>query len=268
MDATGNRLLAMIARGPTGLASGTGSEGYHKPGRGCGNSIAALMDGFKLTGDVRYLDKAEELIRRCIHPNDDIESLDLVRNPEQRWYYTAFLQVLAKFIAFKQEAGTFDFMLQYAKASLLHYAEWMAANEVPFRTQLGKVQYPTETWIVMDMRKSNVFDAAAEYASGDARKVFEEKAAFFYETCLNDLKGFETSTFMRPLVMLMTYGPVHAYFGQNRPKPVESDCGSTCTDFGQPKAFITQKQRVKKRLLASGGALLVITIAVIIGLIN
>ena len=40
---------------------------FHGPGRGAGNSINALLDAHRLTGDPRYLDKADALIRAaCI----------------------------------------------------------------------------------------------------------------------------------------------------------------------------------------------------------
>jgi exo-rhamnogalacturonan lyase-like protein len=62
----------------TGLASQTRSRDYHGPGRGAGNSINALLDAYRLSRKEQYLDKAQELIRRCIHPTDNIDSLNLL----------------------------------------------------------------------------------------------------------------------------------------------------------------------------------------------
>ena len=36
------------------------------------------LNAWRLTGDRRFLAKAEELIRRCIHPRDDVEALNLL----------------------------------------------------------------------------------------------------------------------------------------------------------------------------------------------
>ena len=245
MDDGSKSPFRFLCRSATGLASQTGSPYYHKPGRGCGNSINALIDGFILTGNRSYLDKAEELIRRCIHPKDDIDSLNLVEDPEHRWYYTAFLQVLGRYLDFKTERAEADHMYCYARESLLHYARWMAENELPFKQILDRVEYPTETWIVMDMRKSNVFDYASKYADDESlRKQFSEKAAFFYNTCLKDLDAFETKTLTRPLVVMMSYGTMRSYFHRH-PDVQLSDRHCPQHDFGPCRQFISQRAMVK-----------------------
>lgn len=125
----------------------------------------------------------------------------------------------------------------------------MAQNEVPFKQMLHIVEYPTESWIVMDMRKSNVFDYAAKYSHNEeSRSIFFEKARFFYNTCLKDLMDFETTTFMRPLVMLMNYGIMRPYFEKYRPVPITFEKSYEC-DFGQPEVFGPQRNMVRKRLL-------------------
>src|SRR5437667_274570 len=93
----------------TGLASRTGGDLFHGPGRGGGNSINALLDAWLLGAGRAYLDKAEELIRRCVHPADDLAALDL-GNPEERWSYTVFLSVLARYLDLKARAGQIDEM--------------------------------------------------------------------------------------------------------------------------------------------------------------
>ena len=260
MDDGSRSPFRFLSRSATGLASRTGSDDYHRPGRGCGNSINALIDGFILTGNKDYLDKTEELIRRCIHPKDDIDSLNLIEDPEHRWYYTAFLQVLGRYLDFKSERAEEDYMFCYARESLLHYARWMAENEVPFRQMLGRVEYPTETWIVMDMRKSNVFDYASKYANDESlRRQFSERAEFFYNTCLKDLDSFETKTFTRPLVLLMSYGTMHSYFeGFSQIKSTHANPEGT---FADSEKFITQKVKAQKRLISIGlTALLILTL--------
>ena len=74
MDDGSQRPFGLIDRRPTGLSSSTASREYHGPGRGAGNSINALLDAYVLRREDRYLDKAEDLIRRCIHPKDNIRS--------------------------------------------------------------------------------------------------------------------------------------------------------------------------------------------------
>ncbi len=247
MDDGNKTIFRFLCRDSTGLASKTGSFTYHGPGRGCGNAINALLDAFILTNDRKYLEKAEQLIRRCIHPKDDLDSLNLVSDPEHRWYYTAFLQVLGRYLDFKLETGELDYMFCYARESLLHYAKWMLKHEVPFKSMLDIVEYPTETWIVMDMRKSNVFDYAAKYEKDkELRQQFLAKAKFFYHTCLRDLEEFDTKIFTRPLVMLMSYGIMRDYFKQH---PDERAPSGHCRqyDFGQPEKFIPQRIKAMRR---------------------
>ncbi len=257
MDDGSKSPLRFLCRGATGLASRTRMADYHGPGRGCGNSINALLDAVALAGDKsegkdkkKYLDKAEELIRRCFHPGDDIESLDLTADPEGRWSYTAFLQVIGRYLDFKSERGQHDYMFRYAHEGLLRYAWWMAENEVPFKKVLGRVEYPTETWIVMDMRKSHVFGFAARYETDSKRrKRFIERAAFFYETCLGDLREFETRTLTRPLVLLMSYGLMAGDFYRGEIEAVRDDCAP---QFSSPARFVPQRARARRRLLAMG----------------
>ena len=88
--------------------------------------IVSLLNAWRLSGERRYIDKAEALIRRCMHPAEDIEALDLL-DTERRWSYTVFLQAVGRYLDVKAECGEIDATYAYAKASLLHYARWMAA---------------------------------------------------------------------------------------------------------------------------------------------
>jgi exo-rhamnogalacturonan lyase-like protein len=211
MDDGARRPLGWIDPRPTGLASATANRDYHGPGRGAANSINALLDAHVLTGEKGYFAKAEQLVRRCIHPRDDIEKRNL-DDPEHRWSYLVFLQALGKYLDAKIEKGEIDDMYGYAQASLLHYAEWMLEHEVPYATVLHKVAIPTETWPAQDIRKSVVFHLAAEHATGLKHAAFREKAALFFEACIRDLRAFPTCTLTRPLVLLLTNAYAHAYF--------------------------------------------------------
>jgi YetA-like protein len=251
MDDGSQRPLGIIDRRPTGLSSSTASREYHGPGRGAGNSINALIDAYLLMGDRRYLSKAEELIRRCIHPKDNIERRQL-DDPEHRWSYLVFLQVLGKYLDCKIDKGEIDYMYAYARASLLHYAEWMLEHEVPYATVLHKVEIPTETWPAQDIRKSVVFHLAANHATGLLRDKCREKTSFFFQTCIRDLLSFSTCTLTRPAVLLLTNAYVHSYF-QQHPREAAPQ-SKELHDFGQPRQFSPQfaeLYRAREKLSAS-----------------
>lgn len=237
MDDGSTRSLGWLDRRPTGYCSVTATQGFHGPGRGSGNSISVLLDAWLLTGNKPYLSKAEELIRRCIHPHDDIGRRNF-DDIEYRWSYTVFLQVLGKYLDLKIERGELDGMYAYAKASLLHYASWMARHEVPYKQVLDRVLIPTETWPAQDIRKSNAFCLAAKHAGADQRALFQQKAELFFTACITDLQSFETHTLTRPLVLLMTNAYIYSYYRQHpdqvAPEPAQRH------EFGRPESFKTQ----------------------------
>ena len=181
MDDGSKTPFRYLARGYTGVASASRTFDYHGPGRGSGNSLNALVDGHRLTGDGRFLDKAEQLIRRCTHPRQDIGALTLL-NAENRWFYTMFLQALGKYLHWKIERDELDAMYAYGRDVLLHYARWMAEHERPYLERPELLEFPTETWAAQDIRKSEVFDHAARHGSANERSRFTERAAFFFGT--------------------------------------------------------------------------------------
>lgn len=227
----------------TGAASMSSSLDYHGPGRGGGYSINTLLDAFLLTDNRIYLDKAEQLIQRCIHPDDNIEKRDLL-NLELRWSYTIFLQVLGRYLDLKVERQELDEMFCYARASLLHYAQWMSQHERCSSTAFDTVNYPTETWPAQDLRKGNVFRFAAKYSEPPLKQEFLEKSEFFFEQPLADLFAFDTRTFTRPLMILMTNTAMPSYFYLH---PDETSPQAACgEDFGQPQLFKSQLYYVYK----------------------
>src|SRR5262249_15740685 len=148
-------LFGLVDDGPTGQASCTFRLDYQGPGRGCGNSVNALLDAWLVTGRRAYLNQAEGLIRRCVHAADDVPPRDLL-HVELRWSYTVFLSALARYLRSKAEAEEIDFMYAYARESLLAYARWMAEHEVPYFDHPEKLEFPTETWAAQELRKANV----------------------------------------------------------------------------------------------------------------
>jgi hypothetical protein len=243
-----------LDRGPTGMASASRTPLYHGPGRGSANSVAALLDGYRLTGETAFLAKGEELIRRCIHPADDIPARNLL-DAENRWFYTMFLQSLGRYLDYKAELGQLDFLYAYARASLLHYARWMAEHEYPYLDKPERLEYPTETWAAQDMRKSEVFQYAAMHAEGEERSRFLERSEFFFRYSVTTLSGMKTRSLARPVVLLLSHGWMYADLRKH--PNVKAPLPPSIADFGQPEAFVPQKVRAKKRflVLAALGAL-------------
>ena len=247
-------ILKWIDRGPTGLASKTREFGYHGPGRGAGNSLNALIDGWRMTGDETFLAKASEILRRTVHPADPLDD-DALLDAENRWSYTVHLQALGKYLDTKAEAGQLDADYAWAKASLLHYARWMAERERPILDVPDDLEYPNETWAAQDIRKSDVFRFAALHSRGDERERFRERGEHFFRSSTESLDGFDTKTYTRPVILMMHYGLMQSWFDHHPDddRPVGPDLGPV----GAPPRFVPQKTRALRKLrlaVAVGGA--------------
>jgi hypothetical protein len=245
MDDGRRSVLGLIDDGPTGLASYTAESGYHGPGRGCGLSVNALLDAWLLTGQRTYLGKAEELIRRCVHPADDVAQRDLL-DVERRWSYTVFFSVLARYLGAKAEAGALDTMYAYAQASLVHYAAWMLDNERPYFDHPENLEYPTEAWAAQEMRKANVLRLAALHAGEPLRGRLLKRGEELADRAWSDLERFESRGAARAVAILMAEGTLDAYFRTQEVPAAPRAAGAAA--FGSPAKFVPQKQRVLTQL--------------------
>lgn len=241
----------IIDSSPTGLSTLTATEGYHGPGRGAGNSINALLDGWWLSRSDHYLCFAEQLVRRCIHPDDDIEKLDLL-NIELRWSYTVFLTSLSKYLATKLLCNALDENFEYARRSLVHYARWMAEFEIPYFDQQEQMQYPTETWAAQDLRKANVLRSAAQYVEDPMKSTLFEKGELIAERAWSDLERFNTKAFARPLAIMMVEGLKEKDIPS---MTIEVPSHLQALTFGPSVPFVAQKQRVLRMLRSPIAAL-------------
>jgi hypothetical protein len=252
LDDGGKTIFRWLDRGDTGRA--TLSADHYGPGRSPANSVNALVDGHRLSGAPRMLAKAEQLICRVVHPDEDIARHGF-GNIELRWFYTMFLQSLGKYLHYKIDRGEIDRMFAYGRATLLHYARWMLEHEHPYLDKPEKLEFPTETWAAQDIRKSDVFLYAALHATGAERITFVEKARFYQRYSIDTLHQKPTRTLARPVIVLLTSGFMDGWFARHRdasePMPTER------YTFREPQIFLPQRKRAERRLMwLAGGAIL------------
>jgi hypothetical protein len=248
MDDGRKNVLGWLSGAYTGLASQTRGTDFHGPGRGAGHSLLALLDGHRLTGEPRFLAKAEQLIRRCVHPADDIAALDLL-DAEARWSYVVFLQALGTYLDDKEERADLDAAYQYARQTLLHYARWMADHEYPYLSKPDRLEYPTETWAAQDIRKSDVFLFGAAHSHGVERERFLERADFFFDRSLATLLESGTRALTRPVVLLLSNGVM--YFAARHAAERAVPSPGVSQSFGAPMRFEPQRAKAKRRLVAA-----------------
>ena len=208
-------IFRFMDRGDTGHASEAGLDRYHGPGRTAANAIVALIDAHRLSGEKKFVDKAEQLIRRSIHPHDDLEVRDLL-DTENRWYYTIFLKSLDHYLNRKIELGELDHRYAYAQSALLAYVRWACEHEYPYLENPELLEYPNETWAAQDMHKSEMFKLGAKHGGENERARFLQRSNDFFEYSVSSLSRMKTRTLTRPIVLMLSFGYAHAYFTHER----------------------------------------------------
>ncbi len=239
----GRRRSGGLHLGDTGRAI-LSAPGYYGPGRGPANSLNALLDGHRLSGDNAFLAKAEQIIRRVVHPTEDIKRHRL-DEPEERWFYVMFLQVLGKYLGYKLERGQTDRVFDYGRASLVHYARWMAVNERPWLDEPHKLEFPTESWAAQELRKSDAFFLAAAFAPTEQeRMTYLERGAFFFRDGIDTAMSMPTKVTCRPIAIALSSGFVGSALEANAPALLPP---SDYRHAPQPM-FLPQKKSAKRRL--------------------
>ncbi|HWB13965.1 MAG TPA: hypothetical protein VG826_32355 [Pirellulales bacterium] len=252
-------ILGLVDPGQTGLATHRGSQPF-RPNRACGNSVQALVDGWQLSGRREYLELAEDLIGRVVHPGDDVGALELL-NAEKYWSYTVFLASLANYLRCKDLSQEADRPRAYARACLLRYAAWMLEHERRYLERPEELEYPTEAWAAQEFRKANVLRLAAEHADPTQRQKLLVRATELAECAWNDLLSFELRHSARAMAVLMTEGLRDLYF-RSRPLWPSEDITSSIlpvdgisNNWGPRIEFVPQRQRVGERLRSARGLL-------------
>ena len=244
----------LLSSRPTGNATSSSYE-YYGPGRASGNAIHVLLTGYELTGEPKYLEMVNYLMRRCVHPDQDLDSLDLL-NAELRWFYTMHLQAQCRLIDLLETIPGQEENHKYAVASLLHYARWMLKNERPTLDHPEHLQYPTETWAAQDIRKWHILAYSARWCpTREEGSAMMQKADWFYDYVMRTLDGFPTKSLCRPVVLLMVCGwqreSLVRDFDRLAPKQIQLP-----SQWPEQQPFIPQRReaiaRAKKIILAGG----------------
>lgn len=249
-----NTVFGLLDTGPTGIATETVYPDYHGPGRASGNSTNALLDAWLLTGSAHYLVKLEELIRRCVHPSQNPDDLNLL-DAEGHWSYTIFFNSLSRYLLAKREAKMFDAMYSYARDVMKTYGRWMAVNERRTLDRPEELEYPTEAWAAQDFRKANILRVAASCEDDDAQAAaMRRKADEISEAAWDDFAAFgEASLTARCLSITMTEGQREAFHRTCEPDRIPA-C-ATNWDFGPWAMYVSQRTRVRNLLKSPVGLL-------------
>jgi len=154
--------------------------------------------------------KLEELIRRTIHPQDDLGRRDL-GNAEMRWSYTVYLQALVRTLELTAREPDLDELKAYIRAALLHYGRWMASNESFYLDEPGSLEYPTETWAAQELRKGATLLMAAQYANREEGAHFRSRGTEILDRGWQSLMSFDSRCCTRPLALVLQQGYLEVF---------------------------------------------------------
>ncbi len=254
MDRSRNTVWGLLDSDDTGLASRSVFEDFHGPGRGAGYSINALLDGWVLTHDTRYLRKAEQLIQRTVHPQQDCEGLHLL-DAEWHWSYTVCLSAIGRYLDIKREVGELDADYSYARDVMAHFGRWMAENERPTLSVPEGLEFVTEAWAAQDFRKANVMRIAAACCDSPAdEQAIRTRADEINDEAWSYLYKFRSRHLTaRCLSIIMTEGLREVYHRTCQPDYyLPSNVHYPQTSWHM---FVPQKARVRQILKSPTGLL-------------
>jgi hypothetical protein len=261
MDDGEQHLLGLLSGNRTGIATLTSAPGYDSPGRGAANSITALKDGYLATGNEKYLDKAEELIHRTIHPRDDVAARGL-DNAELHWPYTMYLQALVRFLEVvarpqppsgQDGARDRSGIARYIQQSVLHYARWMAEHEQFVLDHPERLQYPTETWAAQELRKGNVLLMAARLTNGKEADTFAQRGKYFLDRAWESLLSFPTRDYTRPLALVLSQGYIESALQSGTTPLPQFHIPDGPIEPSEPQVFISQKEHIRRSIKSPRG---------------
>ena len=170
--------------------------------RGTGNYVNAMVDGYLLTGERRFLTTGANIIRMTAHPAELPAERDLL-DIERNWSYLIMLQSVCRFIAVCRSDSLEADSAEYCQQLVLVFAKWMADSEQPFLSQAALLDFPNETWAAQDIRKAWVLSAAAKLDSSAFRQEFEERSCAFESYVAGALNGRPNAAHTRIIVLLM-----------------------------------------------------------------
>jgi len=178
---------------------------YNGPSRVSGNSVNTLLDGFLVSGDRRFMERAEQVIARAVSLEDDFEKMALL-DAERRWMYTVFLSALGRYLDVKTDLDEIDEHFSFGREVLLRYAAWMEKRERPYLEKAKSLEFPTETWAAQDIRKADIFAWAACHSKGAERQGYISRCSFFFNHAIEELSCFDSRHFTRPMALAMSNG--------------------------------------------------------------
>jgi hypothetical protein len=96
----------------------------------------------------------------------------------------------------------------------------MLKNEAPYLSKPEILEFPNQTWTAQDLRKANIFDAAAFYCTSNQQKhKFRDSAESFYLYVTQTLATESSLDYTRIQALLMQNSGYTSWFRENNNFP-------------------------------------------------
>jgi hypothetical protein len=218
---------------------GVKAPGYRYPlDRGTGNYLIALLDCYDVTDRQELLGEVASVIRQTCHPAEDI-SLRALHDIENAWFYTVFLQAVGRFLFLKESLEEIDDDYWYARHALLHYGEWMLANESFYLDKPELLEFPNDTWCAQELRKVNLFCYMHYFSAPADEAPYLARAKVFYHYICERLTDSPEKEYTRLLVLMMQNDGVYQRFAEGDGSRSAVACRSC--DYGSAPVFSLPK---------------------------
>jgi hypothetical protein len=157
-----------------------------------------------------------------------------------------FLQSLVRFLDSTAELEQFARLKHYARASLLHYARWMADHERFYLDEPEQLEFPTETWAAQELRKGTVLLMAARQAEPLEAEHFRSRGRQILDRAWQSLLSFPSRRYTRPVALVLQQGYLETYLNAEETQ-VQLNIASNIVKSVNcgPTEFVPQKKQLR-----------------------
>ncbi|WP_395344610.1 hypothetical protein PN836_007550 [Ningiella sp. W23] len=226
------------------LGTGTGTTrnsitNQYPLDRGTGNYLNVLLDAYDVSLDEHYLSEAERVIV-CTIDSDDKLSDGRFDDIEGTWFYTVFLQAVAKYLYILGAMKLSRPAAQTILSTFLHYIDYILQHEKLYLDQADKLEYANDTWTAQDIRKVQLLGIGSWFVNENKAREYREKSQALHRQIVERLENSDESEYTRLLVLMMqSYGGVQ--LANRKPKEFNIILDDTRYDEGALKRSLIKR---------------------------
>lgn len=172
--------------------------------RGTGNYIQALLDRYELTGKMSIIAQVGRIVCNTVSSNDVIEARDL-KNIEETWFYTVFLQSVCRFLTILKQINSVDSatLAHQVILSVSPYFKWIVEHEYLALDKPEILEFANQTWSAQDLRKVCILAFMSPFINDTTKSKAQNKRTEFESNIIERLKRSPESKTTRVMCLMM-----------------------------------------------------------------